>query len=138
MSRPEHHRSNSLIVPVQGTSMMPTLHPGDTCQVRLGERDVRLGDIVVYRRGQGLVIHRVVWRRGDWVWTRGDALIRPDPRVRRGSILGVVVTAERQGRVISLHASGKGRYVYLVLTWCRAVVHRALTRAARMFGIQGT
>lgn len=131
MSRREQEAAGNVVVPVRGTSMMPTLCPGDTCLVHLGERDVRPGDIIVYWRGRGLVVHRVVWCRGDWVWTRGDALVCPDPRVRREHILGVVVAAEREGEPIPLYTSGKGRYVYMVITWWRAVKCRALARLGR-------
>ena len=119
------HPDRYLSVPVQGTSMAPTLRPGDLCRVRVGGNE-RLwpGDVVVFWAGRGLVVHRVVVAWGGWVCTRGDNRLWPDGWVRRSRIVGVVVAAERNGRALPLHNRGWARAAYLVFTWGRALCRR--------------
>jgi hypothetical protein len=80
-------------VPVQGDSMLPLLADGDVVRVRAGS-DVRRGDVVVARVGDGLWVHRVIRARGDRVVLRGDNTPRADPPVDRAAILGRVVAVE--------------------------------------------
>lgn len=116
-------------VRVSGTSMMPTLRPGDICRVRAGKPSrLRTGDVIVYWGTAQPVVHRVVICRGARIYTRGDAHLRPDPAVPRDAILGLVVAARRGDRPLSLHNSGSQRYTYLVFTWMRAALLAALCR----------
>lgn len=48
-------------LPVLTDSMMPLLQPGDQVQVsRIVAEEIRFGDIVVFRRGDDLIVHRVL------------------------------------------------------------------------------
>ena len=111
-----------LRIPVTGTSMVPTLRPGDRCWVRLGPLErCRVGEIVVVHSPRGWVVHRVVGRWGRWLVTRGDARVRPDGCVSVDALVGVVVAIERQGRYVSRYDAGGARFLYLLWTWCRAL-----------------
>ena len=90
---------------VAGTSMEPVLRPGDEIEaMRMGE-SVRasLGDLVVLDLpGQGLVIHRLIWRRADGAArTRGDGSGRVDPVVAPEDVLGRVEAVHRDGRDVT-------------------------------------
>jgi hypothetical protein len=79
---------------VSGFSMVPLLCPGDVVVVRLGQVRPRLGDVVVRRQGDALVVHRVVQVTGEHIITKGDATLSHDPSVSSDEILGVVIAIE--------------------------------------------
>lgn len=95
-------------------SMTPTLQLDDLVTVAPGSR-CRLGDIALFQRGQGLVLHRVVARCGDWIVTKGDGLAYLDVQVTRHAVLGTAVLRERRGRVRRLDHLGAR---FLGLAWC--------------------
>ena len=92
---------NEMAIPVTGWSMAPLLWPGD--RVLLGEGPVRVGDVVVIRAPERLVVHRVVALVGgdgdaaNWIVTRGDRVRRCDAPVPPSAILGRVIDVERAG-----------------------------------------
>lgn len=79
---------------VEGTSMEPTLQTGDVVIVvrRVKLSDLSVGDIVVYRRGSSLIIHRVVSLGPSDVVTKGDNNWAPDPPVPYEAIVGRVLS----------------------------------------------
>jgi signal peptidase I len=87
---------------VRGTSMLPTLWPGDvlaiegtSCQASVA------GDIVLVRRN---FVHRVKGKHicNDHLWliTQGDAVAQVDPFVDDSQLLGKVLFIQRNRRVI--------------------------------------
>jgi len=67
-------------------------------------REVRRGDVLLYRGPRGPIAHRVVRgprRDGSWV-LKGDALGSCDAPVDPRQVLGRVVGVERNGRTLSL------------------------------------
>jgi signal peptidase I len=95
-------------LPATGTSMVPAIHPGDLLFVRrVGLGEISTGDIVVYVRQGALIVHRVVTVRAGssrepHLITRGDRLLRNDPRVLSSEVLGLVTTLERNRRCHNL------------------------------------
>jgi hypothetical protein len=78
-----------------GASMVPTIDPDTRIQVRLTDREVRPGDVIVFMSGDRWVVHRVLYRprRGRaraYLLSKGDAVRLPDPPVRREQVVGVV------------------------------------------------
>lgn len=54
--------------------------------------DLRRGDVVVFARDGGTIVHRVIDSGPGWVQTKGDALARADPfRVSDRELVGRVV-----------------------------------------------
>src|SRR5213594_1846470 len=86
---------------VTGTSMLPSVRPGDVLFVRRQDAMEALpGDIILFARDEGrLFAHRVVQklnRRGELLWiTRGDSLPQKDPPVSRQELLGRVTAILR-------------------------------------------
>lgn len=108
----------------QGFSMQPALRPGD--RVRLLARLPRRGEIVLAVAGKRLVLHRVLRRRGDTWFLRGDARRHADGWISPTDILGVATararTGERAGGWRRLDAPGARAYGLLiarVLVWAR-------------------
>lgn len=94
--------SGHLRLRVYGTSMLGAIWPGDVllcegCDVE----SVRVGDILLYVRGEQLIAHRVAELHGaadhTRVVTRGDRLRSDDPFVDVENILGRVVSVHRDG-----------------------------------------
>jgi len=80
-------------VVVTSESMEPTLKVGDL--VFLSHRDPTVGDVIVYRHGDILIIHRLISQDGDRLITKGDnpnTNPEPDPRtVYKSDVVGVAV-----------------------------------------------
>jgi len=90
------------VLPVAGDSMRPTLAPGDALLVDLAARSPRAGDLVLFRSGDALVVHRFLRRvrsrrRGPHLRMRGDARPTFDPPVRDEDLRGTVRAVRRAG-----------------------------------------
>lgn len=127
----------------RGTSMLPTLWPGDvlTIQFRSFEQ-VEIGELVLYSRRGRLFIHRVLRRSGQGgdavLITRGDCMAGEDPAVSRAQLLGAVTEVDRDGcRLTPARRLGLGRMTmaHLLCHWdlLRRVVLRlhSMPRDAR-------
>src|SRR5262245_57898101 len=86
-------------LPVSGRSMAPTFE--DASEIRIAPADrVRFGDVIIYRSGGIVVVHRIVGiRRGPRYRTKGDGRPHVDPGyVAPEALLGRVVVIERGGQ----------------------------------------
>jgi signal peptidase I len=72
-----------------GTSMMPTIAPGQQVVVECG-RDPVVGDVVVFRSDDRIMVHRLTASAGNWLLTWGDANWLPDEPVDSSHVVGVV------------------------------------------------
>ena len=88
---------------VTGTSMLPSVWPGDILTVRRrSASELRTGRIILCYRNQAFVAHRLIGKHGDGVITRGDSLRFDDPPFRHDEILGDVTSILRDGRPVAL------------------------------------
>jgi len=82
-----------------GSSMLPTLWPGDRLtieSVTVGQ--VVPGDLVLYMREGRFFVHRLIKKLNDnSLITRGDCLADPDAPVPAQEFLGKVVQVQRDG-----------------------------------------
>jgi len=88
---------------VTGTSMLPSIRPGDMLEVhRQGMEAILPGDVVLFLRNGGFAAHRVMEKAGEpdrtLLITRGDALRVPDSPVSPEELLGRVTAILRGGR----------------------------------------
>ena len=98
-----------------GTSMLPLLKEGrDLFTVtKKGSGRCRKGDVVLYRRGKQLVLHRVVEvREKDYV-ILGDGCVRRETGVTDDDILGVMTGFVRRGREHRTDEPGYRLYTHL-------------------------
>jgi signal peptidase I len=110
---------------VYGTSMVPSILPGDFISVRrAGIQDISAGEIVLFFRDARFFVHRVVRERSfsgrnspaaDSLITRGDRLLYDDPAVTADQLLGRVVLIERNNRQVPLMARGTNHPIVRVL-----------------------
>jgi len=86
---------------VTGTSMLPSVWPGDILIVsQCNAADLSPGQIVLCYRNQGFVAHRLVGKRGNCLITRGDSLPYEDRPFGDDEVLGQVVSILRHGRPV--------------------------------------
>lgn len=100
-----------------GTSMLPSIRPGDTVTVqRCRPAEVRPGDLVLFHRAQRLYLHRVVERQerqgSILLRTRGDRLRDCDPPIGEDEFLGIAVAS---GRPLSPVRSWRRRLLQAIL-----------------------
>jgi hypothetical protein len=111
--------------------MHPTIRNGDAITVvPLGTSPVRVGDVVLYRRGPAAIAHRVIRvqsapGRSVGFVLRGDAARSCDGPIHLAQVLGRVLSVERDGRRVHLDLMGSA--------WSRALGYTLrVTREARM------
>jgi hypothetical protein len=122
------HRFGEVRFAAQGSSMIPSIYPGDLLTVRSISPDtVRRGEIVLALLGGRFFVHRVMrkWPERDRVVfaTRGDSLSQEDPSIDGSQLLGSVVAISRRGKSVKIVARPK--------PWHRAI--RWSVRNSAMF-----
>jgi len=96
-------RGERLSLRVNGSSMLPSLFPGDLLTFRrCAPEEIVVGDIVLFQREGRCFVHRVAERMADGggsrLRTRGDALAACDPPLAETEVLGRLARVERKGR----------------------------------------
>ncbi len=89
----------------RGSSMIPSIYPGDVLTVRSqGIAEARHGHIVLALREGRFWAHRLIrkWRQGNrfLLATRGDALPEEDPSLDESQVLGRVTSIVRYGKPV--------------------------------------
>ncbi len=104
-------RGGSVEMTVTGGSMEPMLH-GGVSRVRLAPpRELRRGDLPLYRRENGsFVLHRVTAVSCGGYTCCGDAQYICEKNVPRGSIVAVTEAFMRSDRWRSVSSAGYGLY----------------------------
>lgn len=92
---------------VIGSSMSPILRKGNKIYVEPVEiSDLSVGDIVLYRRGENMVAHRLVGieqkNNGFIFLTKGDTFSSEDEPLREKDIIGRVYAVEKRGITLNL------------------------------------
>jgi signal peptidase len=105
---------------VFGTSMVPSIFPGDLIAVqRAVMSEISSGDIVLYAREGRMFAHRVVGfldsPAGSLLIARGDRLRHNDPPVSSRELLGKVISIER--------GNSQRRPASCLSGWERMIVH---------------
>lgn len=109
------HGSGQVRLKLNGTSMVPSLWPGDVVTVHYRPvGDLQPGQIVLYRRDGTLTAHRMRGISQGQIVLCGDSLSSCDPPVSSSEILGEVTDATRGGRAVSLNRTLSHR----VVSWC--------------------
>ncbi len=89
---------------VSGSSMEPSLRSGDLVLVSRGNKEIKKGDLVVYRHPEEdfFVVHRVAAAAGRFYYTCGDANSCSDPTAVNGArVVGrVCLVIPRLGRFL--------------------------------------
>ncbi len=110
-------KSGELRLCVTGTSMLPSIWPGDIVRIEAAAT-AEPNDILLFRRNERLFLHRVIGRDGRRLITRGDTHKAADPPVQPHEILGKAIAIER-GTGLSKLAPVRGvrRGLAVALRW---------------------
>lgn len=86
-------------IPTSGFSMFPVIRTGDSVTI-CPDKNISLGDIIVFKRNDLMVCHRVkkVFEKNNvkYYQTRGDSFFTLDEPVTLDRILGKIVKIERK------------------------------------------
>lgn len=100
---------------IKGNSMLPFLSHGDKVLLSaITADDLKLGRIVLARSDWGYVLHRLVWKRGNYVWLAGDNNLVQVEKVERTNILGYVKYAEGVKGKVDVNSNGQ---VFMGICW---------------------
>jgi len=96
-------RHGSVQFKAWGTSMLPSLWPGDMLTIQSAAQDqVVPQDIILVQRDQRFFVHRLIEKRelqdATWLITKGDAILKRDPPAGASELLGRVVRIRRANR----------------------------------------
>jgi len=112
-----------------GTSMLPTIWPGDILVIEPISHDRLVhGDVIAVKTLRGVRVHRLVNKDGwDWI-TRGDAMPQNDPAISPEHVLGRV-SEIRRGQHVMIPPRGP-RLLQRVCAWMLgySLVYRMILR----------
>ena len=101
--------------------MNPVFKNGD--HISIIHRPPRIGDIAVFLRGGMFYVHRVIWKKGGFVYTIGDNSPVPDHPVHEQDIIGVLEYAPHKFPSV---CSGLFRIcVYRLKNFIKLLVHHS-------------
>lgn len=113
------------IVTTSGGSMRPMLrHRRDTVTVVPLTGTVKKYDVVLFRRGEELVLHRVVDVLPEGYLIRGDHCRESDP-VSKMQILGILSAFTRNGKPHTITSPGYVIYSRIIV-WLNPVLRLAM------------
>lgn len=97
------HQGHAVELRAFGMSMFPLLRPGSLVKlIHLPMSDVRLGDVVAFRKDDYVVIHRVrkieEVDHGFCFTCKGDSNLNPDAPVYQSNYLGKVMAIKRRNQ----------------------------------------
>lgn len=114
-----------------GESMYPVVPSGSRVLVVPRRRAARPGDIVLVRRGERLILHRVRSASGESLVTKGDACEAPDPPIVRMRAIGLAIACDDGRGVRPLAAAARWFGLLPLARWARVEAHRRLRRWRR-------
>src|SRR5271154_6848927 len=131
-------RGERMSLRVRGSSMLPSLFPGDLLTFRrCAPAELVVGDIVIFLREGRCFVHRVAERMtvgGDFrIRTRGDALPSCDPPVGETEVLGRLSLVERKGWRLQPPRLGPVRSLLAGVVRHSPLAARALVAAQQRF-----
>ncbi|MBU0511046.1 MAG: S24/S26 family peptidase [Chloroflexi bacterium] len=105
------------LIPVKGTSMYPSLRPGDVTLIVHGYEKFRAGDILVYRSGDQVVIHRFLrWLPDGTLLMAGDNRQFVDTPIPVSAVLGRVISVITPSGQFSLETCGVRAFGRMLVT----------------------
>ena len=118
----EGHQVSLLI---SGSSMSPFLiHHRDTVYFKKPDRELKVGDMVFYRRGNGkYIMHRIRRIRPEGFYMIGDAQWEIEGPLQREQVFGLITAVERKGKLIQ---PGDFWWEFFAKVWLRIIPLRRL------------
>jgi len=124
---------------VKGFSMWPVIKDEDIVTIAtIPDGRPRLGEVVafVHPEKKGLVIHRIIGKRGGRYLIQGDNVLMQDGALAPAHILGRVKKVERDGKKVAL-GLGPERILIALLIRARLFFHVRFCIGTRLFAAIG-
>jgi len=90
-------RHEKTTCPIRGDCMSPLIRQGDVLTIEHGECTLRIGDILIFKKDDDLLAHRLVYveksATGDLLYTKGDRSLQLDSPISVGHVQGKVIEA---------------------------------------------
>jgi hypothetical protein len=112
----ELERNGTLVFTNKGVSMMPLLRQDRDLMVieKKGPERCKKYDVILFKRGEKYVLHRILKVREQDYFVAGDNCRRGES-VKDSQILGVLTQVVRDGKTITPEDPAYQRYIHL---WC--------------------
>ncbi len=115
---------------ISGLSMAPLLRHGDRLLIKHGAGRFRIGDVIVFRVSEKLLVHRVVDKRktkeGEVLLAKGDQSRVFDEPITADQVIGKVL--EVQGSSGRLRLASRS---WMLANYCLAALSRLAARSDR-------
>ncbi|MCF0115316.1 MAG: S24/S26 family peptidase [Erysipelotrichaceae bacterium] len=94
-----------------GNSMMPLIRSGRDTVVFSAMKELRVGDIYLFRKGSAIILHRLIDASEEGSLTfLGDGNYIPEKGIRKEDVLAVVVKLVRDGKEVDFSAPFYRKY----------------------------
>ena len=82
---------------VVSNSMLPVIKKGDWIEVAVVNENssLKIGDIILYRRPTDFLLHRVVKKNDDLIWTKGDRNRMIDVPIKRSEVIAKLIKIQK-------------------------------------------
>lgn len=134
-------KDGMLIYKTKGISMLPMLHENrDLVNIVVPEEPIRKYDVVLYKRGESYVLHRVIAVTPDNYLIRGDNTYSIET-IQKDAVIGVLTQFTRKGKDYSVDNMP---YIVYSRIWCiiypmrflYLIIKRKIRRAAGRCGFK--
>ena len=119
----------------KGGSMYPFIHSGDWVELALlkgREQSIRKGDIILFRKGESLYLHRVLRRSSKGFIVKGDMSYGSDGLIPPADVLAIAVSVEGKRRV-NLR-TGKNRLIAAIAAEFSIILQYPILAARKLCG----
>ncbi|MBQ7217042.1 MAG: S24/S26 family peptidase [Synergistaceae bacterium] len=130
--------AGKLIYTNKGTSMLPLLRQGKDMFIitKKGSERCKRGDVVLFRRGNDNVLHRIINVNPDSYDILGDNCIAYEKGITDSSIMGIMTGFIRGGNEYSITSAGYKFYTFIILhtIGLRIFAKKVFIHARRLIG----
>lgn len=86
-----------------GTSMLPIIYPKDRLFIKATSVNrLKVNDVITFYKKNKFITHRIIYKKNQYIITKGDSNPKIDGRIYPKQIIGKVYQLERNGRVMNL------------------------------------
>lgn len=87
----------------EGNSMVPIIYPKDGLYIEPASiNQLKVNDIVSFQQKKKFITHRIVYKKQNYIVTKGDNNLQIDKKIFPGQIVGKIHQIKRGGRIINL------------------------------------
>ena len=88
----------SVMIKPTGNSMLPFIRGGlDNVVLKVPDRELEAGDIVLFKTGERYIIHRICKIEGERITAMGDGNLNAKEQFSRSDVIGIVTEIVKDG-----------------------------------------